>query len=64
MSRVRLLLLLAVAVVAATQTSRPANAGFSNGQGCIYDDQCPRGFHCCSCQCIIGICDPVEACPQ
>ena len=62
MSRLRLLLLLVVAVLAAT-SARPANAGFGNGQSCVYDDQCPRNFKCCFCQCVIGICDPAEACP-
>jgi hypothetical protein len=61
MSRFRLLFLLVALVVTVTQAS-PARAGFVNGQSCMYDDQCPRNFHCCSCQCVIGICDPFDVC--
>jgi hypothetical protein len=64
MSRFRLLFLLVALVFSVAQT-RPVRAIPSTPpQSCFYDDQCPRGFHCCSCQCIIGFCDPAEACPQ
>jgi hypothetical protein len=62
MSRFRLLFLLAAVVVSMIPAARPAHAGFGNGQSCSYDDQCPRNFHCCSCQCVIGICDPFDVC--
>jgi hypothetical protein len=61
MSRFRLLFLLTAVVIAAVQ-ARPAHAGFPNGQSCSYDDQCPQHYHCCSCQCVIGFCDPWDVC--
>lgn len=62
MPRLRLLFLL-VALALTVAQARPARAGLGNGEGCFVDDQCPRNFHCCSCQCIIGFCDPADACP-
>lgn len=63
MSRVRLLLLLVAGVLAAIQTARPAHAGLSAEASCVNDGQCIVGRHCCGCQCIIGRCDPADACP-
>ena len=64
MSRFRLLLLLVAAVLAAVQTARPARAEFTAEVSCVNDGQCTGGRHCCGCKCIIGLCDPADACPQ